>query len=452
MNTNTTHIDILGNNYISHLPLDLINQWSNEIEEVVGCLMTSSSPEPDSNADEIETPEGCCGNLKNCYKKVEVYISALGDSISLLENGAKARLFDDIVRLLKNLSQNTDPSQRSDLMQRSINIIKLAPIVFAPIALYTIMSQGYACATGNEKVDAGLRTLEGFAWLSDSISGFVKGLSVQNGSLVTNQLSVAAYSLSIAGTILWISTAVLNVKRVHANNKVLQNIDQVLVGGKSPHEPIHTDDYVKVIKLFSDKQEEGSLTGYSDYNLKEHFNVEGKELRSLLGNINSTINNYLVTATALETLAGKYSNPSSKDSLGVEKDEKENAEDSTSISGELNKSANALRKEAHKVSENTVNSLEGRIKSNNFSRKLTILSALIYTIGMCVLLFSAFTPVGYAFLAICAAISIYKTIHEYRATNKFKKHLEEISVPAIVHFSGIKNKPSGQPPTVEVMV
>lgn len=434
------------------LPQDKIQEWEKETIDALDTL----TPTDHSQNNNEDMPVGCCQRFKARVKRAETFFSACGDGFALLESSVKAKLFDDILRLLKNLSSNTESSgQHAELLQNTIKVLKLAPVLSIPFALYTIITQGYKCATGNEKVDAGLRTLEGCAWLSDSVSGFIKGLISETGNNIGQNAAIAAYGLSIAGSVLWMATAVLNVKRICQNNKALNHIDNTIQFDKEkPNKLISAQDYSAAIKVFSNEPSPGSANGYSDYNLKEHFNVEGKELRKNLTKIGAIVDQNLLKAAALETLADKFSKLISRDLELDNKERSSSTEALISFTQECRSGASKLKEEAHDVSKTTVENLKGRIKSNNFSRKLTILSAVVYFVGMSILLFTALTPVGYAILAISAAISISRTIYEYRATKQFKKKLEELSVPTKLPLPGFNPNRlmSGLPPPQAVMI
>lgn len=73
-----------------------------------------------------------------------------------------------------------------------------------------------------------------------------------------------------------------------------------------------------------------------------------------------------------------------------------------------------------------VAALKERIVTRNLSHKLAITSATITVVGMAILLFTPFFPIGHGLLVVAAIISIVKFAFEYQAAQRLESELIEL--------------------------
>lgn len=353
----------------------------------------------------------CWKFIKKKYEDSEEYLKATGHGINALNYISKAA----ILMAISLISKATGEGSRNDWVGKLVTGLKFAPIISAPFALYDTCYETYHCITGKEKVDSALRATEGLAWLTESIAAFLEELTFQGAA--AQAASTAVLTLSGISVALWTATIVLNVKYHIENLKAMKDIDATLTeNGTKTDFDVH--DYCRVLKHLSrdpdakseqlETDKKSKVKGYNDYALKKHFGVEGKELRPLLIRIEENVQ------------------------FTLEEGRKAEARNDTS-------SANKLNKEALTTAETAVNSLKGRIKNKNFFHKVSILSAIIYLIGVALLLFPPAAIAAYTLLTIGACISLINTLWEKRSARLFEEQMRNLALrrttPTVNDFS-----------------
>lgn len=127
------------------------------------------------------------------------------------------------------------------------------------------------------------------------------------------------------------------------------------------------------------------LTSKDEYFLQKSFNVEGEKLKETLQEI--------------QGLAAK-------------------------------KLANGDAKASQNTLKTTVDSLKERIRTKNWSHRLSILSSIVTLVGMGILLFSPFGPIAYGLMAVAALVSVAKFLYERKSMRYFATTLNDIKTAA----------------------
>lgn len=210
----------------------------------------------------------CIGRF---YQRCVSYSPLVSDLTGVIVNIANAKTFSYMLNFVFDTTAASSSQWKGqEWALKAIRDAKLLAAVTIPVALYSVIRDGYEVALGTEKIDASLRVAENLSWLGDSTATVISGLEV-TGAIPEGAVAATFFPISIASGCLATATIALNARRLYQNQQLLKEMNAQ-----------GSDDQVLTL-----------LTSKDEYFLNKNFNVEGGKLKTTLQEIQTLAQNKL---------------------------------------------------------------------------------------------------------------------------------------------------------------
>lgn len=248
-----------------------------------------------------------------------------------------------------------------------IRATELFAVSATPFAFYNIGKGVKELVKGDkqEKIDAALMMTSELGTIGDAVASFAGGLHTIGA---VSETAVAwAGPLAIASAALSLASIASNARGLWQSHKLKKNLL-----GKQNKKEYTVEDYTKTV---------GFLQAQKDCVLKQHFNIKGEKLKTKVNEIWKDAERKLSSGDAEKV------------------------------------------KEGHSKMGVMLKAFKDRIFSKKMCHILSIVAAVVSTVGLGVLFFTPLAPVGYSLIALGAAISVGKFFYNMVKQYRFKKAL-----------------------------
>lgn len=328
----------------------------------------------------IRTP---CYNL---YTKVRPYSTVISDTGAALWYSYRSnpQLVDQLLEMAR-----TSTTRSGVWASRAVQCLHFIPIISAPFAMHRIATEGNRIAHQKNVTESSLKMTEGLAWLGDSISASLNGVTkIPYLDVSAAVIEEVAVGVSLASTALWMASTVLHARGWYKSSNILKEMQLTLESdvyfnelSDWPEQFQMKPEAMRDLKIIQDIKKLDRRT------IRTSFNLNGKSLGKTLTSVEDVI--------------------------------KENMA-----------SGNTAR--AEEVARTARESLQKRASEKITAHKVGILSGIITAIGMAILLLTCWTVIPYCILFVGALLSIGKTLYENSSVEYCESALRQLLIKAVV--------------------